>query len=258
MQPFDGDEFDKRFDEIYKPAIEEAGFEPYRVDRDPSASIPIANIETGIKDSDVCFADISIDNPNVWFELGYAICANKPMCLVCWQEREKFPFDVQHRKIIRYKKGSPSDFNTLRLDIVERLKAIQEKNESIEVLIKQADRADQGHLSPMEFSALCVAFENIDSDQDAASLWVITNDMERLGYTKLATKAAMIGLLNKAMVKRQNASDGDGNMFYVYNLTAYGEGYIMNNLNKIQLRREGRQSSSFARSSNGLDDEIPF
>jgi hypothetical protein len=39
MQPFDGGEFDKRFDEIYKPAIEEAGFEPYRVDRDPSTTL---------------------------------------------------------------------------------------------------------------------------------------------------------------------------------------------------------------------------
>jgi hypothetical protein len=49
MQPFDGDEFDKRYDEIYRPAITEAGFEPYRVDRDPGASIPIANIESGIR-----------------------------------------------------------------------------------------------------------------------------------------------------------------------------------------------------------------
>ena len=45
MQPFDGAEFDKRYDEIYKPAIEEAGFEPYRVDKDPSATILIEYIE---------------------------------------------------------------------------------------------------------------------------------------------------------------------------------------------------------------------
>src|SRR6516165_4601685 len=73
MQPFDGGEFDRRFDEVYKPAIEEAGFEPYRVDRDPSASVPIENIEGGIQGSVACFADVTIDNPNVWFELGYAM-----------------------------------------------------------------------------------------------------------------------------------------------------------------------------------------
>lgn len=100
------------FDEIYKPAIEEAGFEPYRVDRDPSASVPITNIENGIRESVACLADISKYKPNVWFKLGYAICANKPLCLVCEFERETFPFDVQHRQIIPYKKGPPSDFVT--------------------------------------------------------------------------------------------------------------------------------------------------
>jgi hypothetical protein len=68
MQPFDRGEFDRRFDEIYKPAIEEAGFDPYRVDRDPTASIPIESIEAGIVGSVACFADVTIDNPNVWFE----------------------------------------------------------------------------------------------------------------------------------------------------------------------------------------------
>ena len=44
-------DFDKRYDEVYKPAIEEAGFEPYRVDRDPSAAIPNENIESGRRHS---------------------------------------------------------------------------------------------------------------------------------------------------------------------------------------------------------------
>jgi hypothetical protein len=43
------------------------------VDRDPSASVPIENIEGGIQGSVACFADVTIDNPNVWFELGYAM-----------------------------------------------------------------------------------------------------------------------------------------------------------------------------------------
>ena len=32
IQPFD-EENDRRYDEVYKPALEEAGVEPYRVDR---------------------------------------------------------------------------------------------------------------------------------------------------------------------------------------------------------------------------------
>jgi len=65
IQPFDGDTFDKRFDEIFAPAIRDAGLEPYRVDRDPDVEVPIDAIETGIQSATVCLADITTDNPNV-------------------------------------------------------------------------------------------------------------------------------------------------------------------------------------------------
>ena len=102
IQRFDKGHYDKLFRELFKPAIEKAGFKPYRVDEDLSASIPIESIERMISESHACFAEISEDNPNVWFEFGYAIAKEKPMCLVCSEVRERFPFDVQHRKIIRY------------------------------------------------------------------------------------------------------------------------------------------------------------
>jgi hypothetical protein len=62
IQPFDNDKFDARYKETFKPAIEEAGFEPYRVDEDVSVLIPINDIEQGIKSATVCFAEISKDN----------------------------------------------------------------------------------------------------------------------------------------------------------------------------------------------------
>ena len=70
IQPFDDGAFDKRYDDILIPAIEAAGLTPYRVDRDPIASIPIEKIEEEIRRSDICLADISTNNPNVWFELA--------------------------------------------------------------------------------------------------------------------------------------------------------------------------------------------
>jgi len=32
IQPFDNDKFDKRFVDIFKPAIEKSGFEAYRIE----------------------------------------------------------------------------------------------------------------------------------------------------------------------------------------------------------------------------------
>ncbi|MDX6501249.1 MAG: hypothetical protein QOG23_4509 [Blastocatellia bacterium] len=64
VQPFDQGPFDKRFDDVFAPAISEAGLEAYRVDRDPTVSIPIEDIEAGIRNAEVCLAEITTDNPN--------------------------------------------------------------------------------------------------------------------------------------------------------------------------------------------------
>jgi hypothetical protein len=114
MQPFDGGTFDKRYESVLVPAIEAAGIEAYRVDQDPSVSIPIQDIENGIRKSEICLADITTDNPNVWFELGFALAIPREVVLVCSEERTThYPFDVQHRSIIKYKTGAPQDFDEL-------------------------------------------------------------------------------------------------------------------------------------------------
>jgi hypothetical protein len=125
IQPFDS-KFNKRYDEIFKPAIEAAGFEAYRVDQDPSVSIPIVQIERGIKNAAACFAEISTDNTNVWFELGYAFACGKEVVMVCQRSiRRKFPFDIQHRTITQYDTEVPSDFEVLKEKICSRLGGIK-------------------------------------------------------------------------------------------------------------------------------------
>src|SRR3954470_8200000 len=96
IQPFDKGPFDKRYDDVLVPAIQMAAFEPYRVDRDPSVTIPIDTIEEYIRESDACLADITLDNPNVWYEVGFSFASGKDVVLVCSEERTKFPFDVRH------------------------------------------------------------------------------------------------------------------------------------------------------------------
>lgn len=104
IQPFD-QKFNKRYDDVYKRAVEKAGLEAYRVDQDHSAEVLIEAIEEGIKSSAICLADITLDNPNVWYELGFAYASKKPIVMICSDERQtqKFPFDIQHRSIITYK-----------------------------------------------------------------------------------------------------------------------------------------------------------
>lgn len=69
IQPFDNATFDKRYVDIFDPSIRKAEFEPYRVDKDLSVRIAIDEIEQGISESSICFAEISTNNPNVWYDL---------------------------------------------------------------------------------------------------------------------------------------------------------------------------------------------
>lgn len=93
FQPFDNGPFDKRYTDVLEPAIKAAKLEPYRVDRDPKATIPIDTLHIEIRSCSACLADITMDNPNVWYELGFAIAAGKPVIMICSEERAKrFPF----------------------------------------------------------------------------------------------------------------------------------------------------------------------
>jgi hypothetical protein len=103
MQPFDDGKYDKRYNDIFKPTIEKCGLEAYRIDKDLGVQIPIDDIDLHIQSSDLCLAEITENNPNVWFEIGLAIAYKKEIILVCSKEREgKYPFDIQHRSIISY------------------------------------------------------------------------------------------------------------------------------------------------------------
>lgn len=122
FQPFDsGGDFDKRFEDILVPAIEDSGMEPYRVDRDASAIIPMDTLHQVIRSSVVCLADITTRNANVMYELGYAIASNKDVVLISGHSSEKFPFDVQHRSIISYSTESTSDFEKLKNSITAKI-----------------------------------------------------------------------------------------------------------------------------------------
>jgi hypothetical protein len=76
----------------------------------PRSSIPIDDIEKGIREEAAGFEEITSDKPNVWWELGYAFPSPKPLVMVCERNaREKVPFDIRRR--ILYYNRSPLDLN---------------------------------------------------------------------------------------------------------------------------------------------------
>ena len=157
IQPFDqGSRFDKGYKDAFEPALAEAGLDAYRVDQDPNAEVLIDAIEKGIQRAPICLADVTTDNPNVWYELGFAYAARKSVILICGDERKgALPFDIQHRNVIQYKSESGSDFEVLKRQITERAKALLER--AIEKQMNDADPiAPQAGLSQREIQLLGV------------------------------------------------------------------------------------------------------
>ena len=127
----DGGAYDKRYDEVISPAIKAADLDPYRVDRDVGAEIPIDTLHEEIRRSVVCLADITLDNPNIWYELGFAVASDQPIVMICKKGRT-LPFDTHHRSTIFYTQESPRDFDQLKKEITDRLKAALERRVEVQ------------------------------------------------------------------------------------------------------------------------------
>lgn len=253
MQPFDGGVFDKRYEDTFAVAIKEAGLEPYRVDQDPKVSIPIQDIENGIRDSKICFAEITLDNPNVWFELGYAIASGKEVVMVCSSDRHtKFPFDVQHRSIIKYDTESASDYEKLKERITSKLKALVQKERTLPQLSELTKLSSIEGLEQHEIVFLAAMAENLDHPEDHVTAYQIKSDMEKTGFTKVASTLALKSLLQKDLVFSDKYQEWNSEPYIGFSLTEKGWNWVLNNQDQFLLKKPEVKSA--------LDDfdDIPF
>lgn len=252
IQPFDKDKFDKRYTDVFEPAIKDAGLDPYRVDRDASVRVPIDDIHEGIKQSKICFAEITTDNPNIWYELGYAFASGKDVVMVCSEERkEKFPFDIQHKHILNYKTGSTSDFDNLKKNVVEKLKAYLQTREKVQTIIDNPVQESEG-LQPHEITMLLLVLENQISEDQRVSARRLQNDMDSAGFTKVASNIAFRELKNKGYIEQLTEVSEEGDEYVVFRLTDKGEKWILNNKDKVVFKKPVTKAKS-----SELDD-LPF
>jgi hypothetical protein len=238
MQPFDGGPFDKRFDDVLGPAITEAGLEPYRVDRDPGTVIPIEDIEKGIRDSRLCLAEITTDNPNVWFELGYAIGVQKDVILVCCADRKsRFPFDIQHRRIIEYASDSPQDFQKLREQVVQAIRATTKRQRELAKLSRLDSAVKTEGLQSHEIVCLATVMQNRLTPSDTVTAYQIQQDMDKAGYNSLATSLALESLLQMKMIRTVQEYDQDGGQYLAYRVIDGGIEWLMRNQDRLLLQK---------------------
>jgi hypothetical protein len=184
--------------------------------------------------------------PYVWIVLRY-LPANS---------RLKFPFDVQHRKIIVYPKQSlPDDYEALRKSITSRLVALISTEETREQNTLTANALsvvpETSGLVPNEILALTFIFE--DHFGSGTSSNELSNRMKRSGYTTAATNLAAIGLIRKKLVERRlvEFEDYSDERFFV---TDSGADWLLGNEHKLNLRLP----PAIPPAKEITDDDIPF
>lgn len=73
----------------------------------------IDNIISLIKNSDIIIVDVSVNNANVFYELGFASALGKNIILIC-QSTYNIPFDIKHFRILTYKFDSTDNIKKFK------------------------------------------------------------------------------------------------------------------------------------------------
>lgn len=137
-------DFDSIYQNLFKPALEAAGLQPFRADDESAAGDILKDMFAELVTADFVLADISILNANVFYELGIRHTVG-PRGVICvhagWADR---PFDVAPQRTFKY---DGKLFQTgLEHDDAWRAKVATEAGRLGETLRKavEADRTTEG------------------------------------------------------------------------------------------------------------------
>ena len=122
IMPFGG-WFDTYYESIYCPAIEAAGLDPKRADDLMRPSTIVHDIWAYTCDAKIILADLTGQNPNVFYELGLAHAVAKPAILLT-ESLSDVPFDLRALRVIEFSKSAPDWGAELKEQIEQSLKEV--------------------------------------------------------------------------------------------------------------------------------------
>jgi len=120
-------DFNRVYAELIKPALEMAGLEAFRADEEARAGDIRTDMFQELVIADLVVADITLDNPNVWYELGVRHALRARGVVLISGGRVTTAFDVYTDRKLRYslKDGGPDPATLLndQQHLSEMLKA---------------------------------------------------------------------------------------------------------------------------------------
>ena len=97
--PYD---FNAIYTQLIKPTLEAAGFEAFRADEETTSGDILTDMFQELLLADLCLVDMSIDNANVFYELGIRHAFRKRGIVHIQAGRAYMPFDVFNVRTIPY------------------------------------------------------------------------------------------------------------------------------------------------------------
>ena len=122
-------EFDAVYQQIIKPAIEDAELEPIRADEEIIGGIIHKPMFERLMMCDYAIADLTTANANVFYELGIRHGVRPYSTVTIAGNGMRLPFDVAPLRTILYEidsLGQPTDVEDVRAQLADRLKECRE------------------------------------------------------------------------------------------------------------------------------------
>lgn len=105
-------DFDSIYQKLIKPALEQEGFEPFRADEETVSGDILTDMFQELLLADLVLADLSIDNANVFYELGIRHALRKRGVIHIQSGRDYMPYDIFSVRTLPYHcddRGQPDE-----------------------------------------------------------------------------------------------------------------------------------------------------
>ncbi len=95
-------DFDAVYDDLIRPAAQEAGWEPHRIDELAQPGVITDQYLRELYAADLVLADVSMPNGNVYYELGVRQAISAAGTLLIALEGTELPFDLSTQRVLFY------------------------------------------------------------------------------------------------------------------------------------------------------------
>ncbi|MFA0814913.1 MAG: hypothetical protein ACC608_03915 [Anaerofustis sp.] len=153
----EGTETRKRSDDLFEyiitPVCEDLKYEPIRVDKINHTDKIDTKIVQYLEESELVIADVTEQNPNAFFELGYRIALKKPVIQMAMEETV-LPFDIASTRTIFYQTNDLGKANRTKAALTSTMK---ELNDQMETMAQVANTVENSDSTGVEISSQILA-----------------------------------------------------------------------------------------------------